>query len=143
MRPRRRSHPDGSQAPHQAVAKLKAEGVLPAQTLVRTNRYLNNMGERLRLLALEWPGARVDDTGNRCELLINGVKTAKSKMLIDLNQKVSGMAEKFLSLLSISFDTLQVRSDQDLSSLRCIFCRNFTMKKDTRGKNLAADLSNN
>ncbi len=33
---------DGSQASHQAVAELKAEGVLPAQTLVRTNKYLNN-----------------------------------------------------------------------------------------------------
>jgi hypothetical protein len=29
---------DGSQASHQAVAELKAEGVLPAQTLVRTNK---------------------------------------------------------------------------------------------------------
>jgi transposase-like protein len=37
---------DGSQASHQAVAELKAEGVLPAQTLVRTNKYLNNMIER-------------------------------------------------------------------------------------------------
>jgi transposase-like protein len=31
---------DGSRASHQAVAELKAEGVLPAQTLVRTNKYL-------------------------------------------------------------------------------------------------------
>jgi len=37
---------DGSRASHQAVAELKAEGVLPAQTLVRTNRYLNNMIEQ-------------------------------------------------------------------------------------------------
>src|SRR4029434_5761456 len=29
---------DGSQASHQAVAELKSEGILPAQTLVRTNR---------------------------------------------------------------------------------------------------------
>jgi hypothetical protein len=29
--------------------------------------------------------------GNICELLINVVRTSKSKMLIDLNQKVSGM----------------------------------------------------
>jgi transposase-like protein len=36
----------GSQASHQAVADLKAEGVLPAQTLVRTNKYLNNMIEQ-------------------------------------------------------------------------------------------------
>ena len=37
---------DGSRAYHQAVAELKAEGVLPAQTLVRTNKYLNNMIEQ-------------------------------------------------------------------------------------------------
>jgi transposase-like protein len=37
---------DGSQASHQAVAELKAEGVLPAQTLVWTNKYLNNMIEQ-------------------------------------------------------------------------------------------------
>src|SRR5262245_56818917 len=34
---------DGSRASHQAVAELKAEGVLPAQTVVRTNKYLNNL----------------------------------------------------------------------------------------------------
>jgi transposase-like protein len=37
---------DGSQAAHPAVVELKAEGVLPAQTLVRTNKYLNNMIEQ-------------------------------------------------------------------------------------------------
>src|SRR5215831_13315773 len=37
---------NGSQASHQAVAELKAEGVLPAQTLVRTSKYLNNMIEQ-------------------------------------------------------------------------------------------------
>jgi transposase-like protein len=37
---------DGSRASHQAVAELKVEGVLPAQTLVRTNKYLNNMIEQ-------------------------------------------------------------------------------------------------
>src|SRR5262245_16190221 len=37
---------DGSRASHQAVAELKAEGVLPAHTLVRTNKYLNNLIER-------------------------------------------------------------------------------------------------
>jgi len=36
---------DGSQASHQAVVELKAEGVLPAQTLVRTSKYLNNLIE--------------------------------------------------------------------------------------------------
>jgi transposase-like protein len=37
---------DGGQSSHQAVAELKAEGVLPAQTLVRTSKYLNNMIEQ-------------------------------------------------------------------------------------------------
>jgi transposase-like protein len=37
---------DGSQASHQAVAELKTEGVLHAQTLVRTNKYLNNLIEQ-------------------------------------------------------------------------------------------------
>src|SRR5262249_49368708 len=37
---------DGSHASHQAVAELKAEGVLPAQTLVRTSKYLNNLIEQ-------------------------------------------------------------------------------------------------
>ena len=37
---------DGSQASHQAVAELKAGGVLPAQTLVRTSKYLNNLIEQ-------------------------------------------------------------------------------------------------
>jgi transposase-like protein len=37
---------DGSRASHQAVAELKAEGVLPALTLVRTSKYLNNMIEQ-------------------------------------------------------------------------------------------------
>ena len=34
---------DGSRASHRAVAELKAEAVLPAHTLVRTNKYLNNL----------------------------------------------------------------------------------------------------
>jgi transposase-like protein len=37
---------DGSRASHQAVAELKAEGILPAQTLVQTNKYLNNLIEQ-------------------------------------------------------------------------------------------------
>ena len=37
---------DGSRASHQAVAELKAEGVLPAQAVVQTNKYLNNMIEQ-------------------------------------------------------------------------------------------------
>jgi transposase-like protein len=35
---------DGSQASHQAVAELKAEGVLPAHTLARTNKASNSGG---------------------------------------------------------------------------------------------------
>jgi hypothetical protein len=65
-----------------------------------SNEWQSNREGRLRLLASERSGARVDDTGNRCELPINVVKTAKSKMLIDLNQKVSGMGEEFFALLS-------------------------------------------
>jgi hypothetical protein len=42
----------------------------------------------------------VDDRGNRCEILENVVKIDRSKMLIDLNQKVSGMAEEFIPQLS-------------------------------------------
>jgi transposase-like protein len=37
---------DGSRASHQSVAELKSEGVLPAQTLVRANKYLNNIIEQ-------------------------------------------------------------------------------------------------
>jgi transposase-like protein len=37
---------DGSRASHKAVAELKAEGVLPAQTLVRASKYLNNLIEQ-------------------------------------------------------------------------------------------------
>jgi transposase-like protein len=37
---------DGSQASHQAVAEMTAEGVLSAQTLVRTNKYLNTLIEQ-------------------------------------------------------------------------------------------------
>jgi putative transposase len=37
---------DGSQSSHQAVTELKAEGVLPTQTLVRANKYLNNLIEQ-------------------------------------------------------------------------------------------------
>jgi putative transposase len=36
---------DGGQAPHQAVAELKAEGVPLTQTLVQINKYLNNLLE--------------------------------------------------------------------------------------------------
>lgn len=90
------------------IAEKSARSVLrggraaatPPPYPTHSNEWQSIREGRLRLLASERSGARVDDTGNRCELLINVVKTAKSKMLIDLNQKVSGMAEEFLSLLS-------------------------------------------
>jgi transposase-like protein len=37
---------DGYEATHRAVAELKSEGVLPTQTEVRTNKYLNNVIEQ-------------------------------------------------------------------------------------------------
>ncbi len=37
---------DGYEATHQAVAALKAEELLPAQTQVRTSKYLNNLIEQ-------------------------------------------------------------------------------------------------
>ena len=37
---------DGYEASHQAVAELKAEGVLPAGVEVRTSKYLNNLIEQ-------------------------------------------------------------------------------------------------
>ena len=37
---------DGYEATHQAVAELKAEEVLPAETEVRTSKYLNNLIEQ-------------------------------------------------------------------------------------------------
>jgi len=37
---------DGYEATHRAVAELKSEGVLPAQTEVRTSKYLNNVIEQ-------------------------------------------------------------------------------------------------
>ena len=37
---------DGSQASHHAVAELKTDGVLPTQTLARSNKYLNNLIEQ-------------------------------------------------------------------------------------------------
>ena len=37
---------DGYEASHQAVSELKAEGVLSAETQVRTSKYLNNLIEQ-------------------------------------------------------------------------------------------------
>jgi hypothetical protein len=50
----------------------------------------SNREERLRLLASKRSGARVGGMGSVCELPRNVVRIDKSKMLIDLNQKVSG-----------------------------------------------------
>jgi hypothetical protein len=79
-----------------AIQRCKALGTMQPHS----NEWQSNREGRLRLLASERSGARVDGMGNRCELLINVVKSDKSKMLTDLNQKVSGMAEEFLSFLS-------------------------------------------
>src|SRR6266540_3752768 len=69
-----------------AIQRCKALG-----TMQPHSREWQSIREgRLRLLASERSGARVDGMGNRCELLINVVKIDKSKMLIDLNQKVRG-----------------------------------------------------
>jgi transposase-like protein len=68
---------DGSQASHQAVAELKAEGVLPAQTLVRTNKYLNNMIEqdRRRVKQRCYPMLGFKVFGN-AEVTLSGIELA-------------------------------------------------------------------
>jgi transposase-like protein len=68
---------DGSQASHQAVAELKAEGVLPAQTLVRTNKYLNNMIEQdhRRVKQRCYPMLWFKEFGN-AEVTLSGIKLA-------------------------------------------------------------------
>jgi transposase-like protein len=66
---------DGSRASPQAVAELKAEGVLPAQTLVRTNKYLNNMIEQGRRKAPQrcypTPGGK---TFGNAEVTLSGIE---------------------------------------------------------------------
>ena len=68
---------DGSQGSHQAVAELKAEGLLPAQTLVRTNKYLNNMFEEdLRMVKQKcYPMLGFKTFGN-AEVTLSGVELA-------------------------------------------------------------------
>ena len=68
---------DGSRASHQAVAELKAEGVLPAQTLVRTNKYLNNMIEQWRRKAPQrcYPMLWFKTFGN-AEVTLSGIELA-------------------------------------------------------------------
>src|SRR6266498_1439086 len=67
----------GSQASHQAVAELKAEGVLPAQTLVRTNKYLNNMIEQDHRMVKQrcYPMLGFKTFGN-AEVTLSGIELA-------------------------------------------------------------------
>ena len=68
---------DGSQASHQAVAELKAEGVLPAQTLVRTNKYLNNIIEQDHRMVKQrcYPMLGFKTFGN-AEITLSGIELA-------------------------------------------------------------------
>src|SRR5262249_11279856 len=68
---------DGSQASHQAVAELKAEGVLPAQTLVRTNKYLNNLIEQdhRKVKQRYYPMLRFKRFGN-AKVTLGGIEMA-------------------------------------------------------------------
>jgi transposase-like protein len=68
---------DGSRASHQAVAELKAEGVLPTQTLVRTNKYLNNLIEQdhLRMKQRCYPMPGFKTFGN-AEVTLSGIELA-------------------------------------------------------------------
>jgi transposase-like protein len=68
---------DGSRASHQAVAELKAEGVLPAQTLVRASKYLNNMIEQDQRMAPQscYPMLGFKMFGN-AEVTLSGIELA-------------------------------------------------------------------
>jgi len=68
---------DGSRASHQAVAELKAEGVLPAQTLVRTNKYLNNLIEQDHRMVKQrcYPMLGFKTFGN-AEVTLSGIELA-------------------------------------------------------------------
>jgi putative transposase len=68
---------DGSRASHQAVAELKAEGVLPAQTLVRTNKYLNNIIEQDRRKVKQrcYPMLGFKTSGN-AQVTLSGIELA-------------------------------------------------------------------
>ena len=68
---------DSSRASHQAVAELKAEGVLPAQTLVRTSKYLNNMIEQDHRKAPQrcYPMLGFKTFGN-AEVTLSGIELA-------------------------------------------------------------------
>jgi transposase-like protein len=83
---------DGSRASHQAVAELKAEGVLPAQTLVRANKYLNNMIEQDHRKAPQrcYPMLRFKTFGN-AEVTLIGIELANKikKGLFDTSEITS------------------------------------------------------
>jgi transposase-like protein len=68
---------DGSRASHQAVAELKAEGVLPAKTIVRTNKYLNNPIEQdhRRVKQRCYPMLGFKTFGN-AEVTLSGIELA-------------------------------------------------------------------
>ena len=70
---------DCSRASHQADAELKAEGVLPAQPLVRTNKYLNNMiGQDHRKVKQRcYPTLGFKTFGN-AEVTLSGIKSANT-----------------------------------------------------------------
>jgi transposase-like protein len=68
---------DGSRASHQAVAELKAEGALPAQTLVRASKYLNNVIEQDHRKAPQrcYPMLGFKTFGN-AEVTLSGIELA-------------------------------------------------------------------
>jgi transposase-like protein len=68
---------DGSRASHQAVAELKAEGVLPTQTLVRASKYLNNLIEQDHRMVKQrcYPMLGFKTFGN-AEVTLSGIELA-------------------------------------------------------------------
>src|SRR5215831_7426934 len=68
---------DGSRASHQTVAELKTEGVLPAQAVVQTNKYLNNMIEQdhRRVKQRCYPMLGFKTFGN-AEVTLSGIELA-------------------------------------------------------------------
>jgi transposase-like protein len=68
---------DGSRASHKAVAELKAEGVLPAQTLVLASKYLNNMIEQDHRMVKQrcYPMLGFKTFGN-AEVTLSGIELA-------------------------------------------------------------------
>ena len=68
---------DGSRASHQAVAELKAEGVLPVQTLVRASKYLNNMIEQdHRMVKQRCPPMLEFKTFGNAQVTLSGIELA-------------------------------------------------------------------